>query len=124
MGSLILCHKKKAKQPYEIARVHRKIYTIEELCYYLSHNLYLIDHTVMNRQLCDWMEEELELTELADKLKQLIKQQASVEQFVLTILSYVSIYTTGELKQIQDVLQKLKNQKPMEKQKYKADNPP
>ena len=122
MGSLILCHKKKAKQPYEIARVHRKIYTIEELCYYLSHNLYLIDHTVMNRQLCDWMEEELELTELADKLKQLIKQQASVEQFVLTILSYVSIYTTGELKQIQDVLQKLKNQNPMEKQKYKADN--
>ena len=31
MSSLILCHKKKAKNAYEIARIHRKIYTIEEL---------------------------------------------------------------------------------------------
>ena len=44
MGSLILCYKKKAKQPYEITRIHRKIYTIEELCYYLCNNLYLIDY--------------------------------------------------------------------------------
>ena len=48
MGSLILCYKKKAKQPYEITRIHRKIYTIEELCYYLCNNLYLIDYTIMN----------------------------------------------------------------------------
>lgn len=59
MGSLILCYKKKAKQPYEITRIHRKIYTIEELCYYLCNNLYLIDYTIMNEQLCDWLEEEL-----------------------------------------------------------------
>lgn len=122
MGSLILCHKKKAKQPYEIARVHQKIYTIEELCYYLCHNLYLIDHTMMNRKLCDWLEEELELTELADTLRKSVEQHGSVEQFVLTILAYVSIYTTGELTHIRDVLEKLKNQKPMEKEKYKADN--
>ena len=35
MGSLILCHRKKAKHPYEVSRVHKRIYTIEELCYYL-----------------------------------------------------------------------------------------
>ena len=48
MGSLILCHSKKASQPYEITRIHRRIYTLEELCYYISNNLYLIDYTVMN----------------------------------------------------------------------------
>ncbi|MBQ9983617.1 MAG: hypothetical protein IJP29_03425, partial [Lachnospiraceae bacterium] len=42
--------------------------------------------------------------------------------FIVTILAYSSIYTTGELSQIQDVLERLKNQKPVEKQKYKADN--
>ena len=36
--------------------------------------------------------------------------------------AHSSIYTTAELKQIQEVLEKLKNQKPIEKQKYKADN--
>ena len=60
MGSLILCHRKKAKHPYEIARIHKRIYTIEELCYYFCNNLYLVDYTIVNRQLCDWLEEELE----------------------------------------------------------------
>ena len=45
MGSLILCHKKRAKRPFEISRVHMRIYTIEELCYYICNNLYLIDYT-------------------------------------------------------------------------------
>ena len=48
MGSLILCHKKRAKRPFEISRVHMRIYTIEELCYYICNNLYLIDYTIVN----------------------------------------------------------------------------
>ena len=47
MGSLILCHKKRAKRPFEISRVHMRIYTIEELCYYICNNLYLIDYTIV-----------------------------------------------------------------------------
>ena len=78
MGSLILCYKKKAKQPYEITRIHRKIHRIEELCYYLCNNLYLIDYTIMNEQLCDWLEEELSLAELAQNLRQSLKQHGSV----------------------------------------------
>ena len=122
MGSIILCHKKKARQPYEISRVHRRIYTIEELCYYMCNHLYLIDYTIMNEQLCDWLEKELELVDLAGDLRRSLEQHGSVEQFVITILASSSIYTTAELNHIQSVLEKLKNQKPIEKQKYKADN--
>ncbi len=122
MGSIILCHKKKAKRPYEITRIHRKIYTIEELCYFLCNHLYLIDHTIMNEHLCEWLEEELELTELAKSLRQHLEQYGSMQQFVVTILAFSSIYTTAELNHVQSVLDKLKNQKPVEKQKFKADN--
>lgn len=122
MGSLILCYRKKAKQPYEITRIHRKIYTMEELCYYLCNHVYLIDYTIMNEQLCDWLEEELEFTELAKNLRQSLKQHGSVEQFILNILAYASIHTTEELGQIQNVLEQLKNQKEIERKKYKADN--
>ena len=86
MGSLILCHRKKAKQPYEISRVHMRIYTIEELCYYICNNLYLIDYTIINRQLCNWIDTELDMKELADKLREELRQNCSMEQFVLTIL--------------------------------------
>ena len=50
MGSLILCHKKHARQPYVIARGHIRIYTLEELCYFICNNLYLIDYTLIKRQ--------------------------------------------------------------------------
>lgn len=122
MSSLILCHRKKAKQPYEVAQIQRKIYTMEELCYYLCNHLYLVDDTLMNEKLCDWLEEELELSDLANNLRRLLEQNGSMEQFVITILAHSSIYTTGELARIQDVLEQLKNQRPVEKQKYKADN--
>ncbi len=122
MSSLILCHKKKARHAYEIARIHRRIYTIEELCYYLCNHLYLVDYTIMNEKLCDWLEDELELKGLSDSLRELLEQDASMEQFVVCILASSAIYTTAELSRMQDVLDRLKNQRPIEKQKYKADN--
>ncbi len=122
MGSLILCHRKKAKHPYEIARIHVRIYTIEELCYYFCNNLYLIDYTIVNKQLCDWIESELELYELARELRWQLEQNKSMEQFVLTILSHASIYSAAEITKIQNVLEQLKNQNEVEREKYKADN--
>lgn len=122
MGSLILCHSKKAKQPYEIARIRRKVYTIEELCYYLCNNLYLIDYTIMNVQLCDWLHEELGFTELAEHLRESLLCHGSMEQFVLSILEASNIYTTIEITHIQNVLERLRNQNDTERKKFKADN--
>lgn len=122
MGSLILCHEKRAKQPYEITRVHKEIHTIEELCYYICSNPYLIDYTLVNKQLCDWISEELEMEELARELKSILRKHGSTEQFVMTILKESAIYASQELIRVEDVLLQLKNLKEAERQKYKADN--
>ena len=45
MSGYILCQTKKAQRPYFIENISMNIYSIEELCYYLYHNLYLADHT-------------------------------------------------------------------------------
>lgn len=121
MGSLILCHKKRAKQPYEITRVHIRIYTIEELCYYVCNNLYLIDYTIMNRQLCEWLESELGMQELSEELSEELSRNCSEEQFVLTLLRGSDIYAQSEINKIQGILESLQNQKEVEKTKYKAD---
>ncbi|MCI8835169.1 MAG: hypothetical protein HFH24_07320 [Ruminococcus sp.] len=122
MGSLVLCHEKHATHPYEITRIHCKIFTIEELCYYLCNNLYLIDYTIMNEQLCTWLDEELEMNTLAGQLRDVIRLNGSVEKFVLTILKSSRIYREPEMIRIQNVLERLKNQKDIERQKYKGDN--
>lgn len=121
MGSLILCHKKRARRPYEISRVHMRIYTIEELCYYICNNLYLIDHMIMNRRLCDWLQDELELGDMAELLRKELDQNASLPEFVLTILKGSVIYAPLEITKIQNLLEQLQNQKDVEKAKYKAD---
>ena len=108
MSSLILCNKKRAKQPYEVSRIHCRIYTLEELCYYLSNNLYLIDYTIVNERLCDWIEAELGLLRLAEQLRTMLQKHSSEERFVMRILSSSSIYTAGELQQIQNILDRLK----------------
>lgn len=122
MGSLILCHDQHAAHPYEITRIHCKIYTIEELCYYLCNNLYLIDYTIMNEQLCGWLEEEIGMQALASQLRDVIRMRGTVEKFVLTILKSSRIYKDSEMIRIQNVLERLKNQKDIERQKYKGDN--
>ena len=122
MGSLILCHDKHATHPYEITRIHCKIFTLEELCYYLCNNLYLIDYTIMNEQLVTWLKEELEMTDLAGALYDVIRLKGSVEKFVLTILKSSKIYREPEMIRIQNVLEHLKNQNEVEREKYKADN--
>lgn len=122
MGSLVLCHDKHAVHPYEITRIHCKIFTLEELCYYLCNNLYLIDYTIMNEQLCTWLDEELGLTRLAGMLRDVIHMRGSIEKFVLTILKSSRIYREPEMIRIQNVLERLKNQKDIERQKYKGDN--
>ena len=122
MGSLILCHKKRAKQPYEISRIHMRIYTIEELCYYICNNLYLIDYTIINQQLCKWIGEELGLEKLAEHLQENLQMNCSMEQFVLTILRESTIYSTADINRIQNILEHLQNQKDVERSKYKADS--
>ncbi|KAI4444536.1 hypothetical protein FMM80_20895 [Schaedlerella arabinosiphila] len=122
MGSLVLCHERHATHPYEITRIHCKIFTIEELCYYLCNNLYLIDYTIMNEQLCVWLDEELGMGKLAGQLRDVIRLHGSIEKFVLTILKDSRIYRDTEMIRIQNVLERLRNQKDIERQKYKGDN--
>ncbi|MEI3246665.1 MAG: hypothetical protein V8S26_11405 [Lachnospiraceae bacterium] len=58
--SYILCKTKTAKKPFFIENISTNIYSMEELCYYLYNNLYLIDDTLLNEKLCVWLKDELE----------------------------------------------------------------
>lgn len=59
MSGYILCQVKKAEKPFYIENISTNIYSIEELCYYLYNNLYLVDSSLISSKLCAWLEEEL-----------------------------------------------------------------
>ena len=51
-----LCIGSYAKTPYYIEKVGIHIYSIEELCYYLFQNAFLLDYTIMNTEIFDFVE--------------------------------------------------------------------
>ena len=90
MSGYILCQTKKARSPYFIQNISTNIYTLEELCYYLYHNIYLVDQTIINEALCSWIAQELELPRLAAKLRPKLGKFASAEDILYQSLPPVS----------------------------------
>ena len=68
MSGYILCQVKRAKLPYYIENISTNIYSIEELCFYFYHNIYLLDSTILNEELCFWIRDQLGLKKLAENL--------------------------------------------------------
>lgn len=121
MGCIILCHEKKANKPYYLEDVHLNIYTIEELCFYLCNNLYLLNKSIMNKELCTWLDEELDMTFLSSSLLAALPS-CSLSRFVVSILSSIGFCDEEELEEIQHTLQSLRDQSEEEQLKLKADN--
>ncbi|MCD8338163.1 MAG: hypothetical protein LUD18_13030 [Lachnospiraceae bacterium] len=71
-----LCLPRQANQPYYIENIRTSIYSLEELCFYLYNNICLIDESIINEKLCDWIRDELHLTRL---YRQLYEQLEKIE---------------------------------------------
>ncbi|MCF0132900.1 MAG: hypothetical protein HUJ72_03430 [Blautia sp.] len=121
MSGYILCEVKKADKPYYIKNICTNIYSIEELCYYFYHNLYLIDRSIMNEELCDWIEEELHCRELAEKLRHRVGKFAVVEDVLYPVFKEINYLTYDELKKLSSRVARYDAESPLVREKKKAD---
>lgn len=122
MSNLILCTSSLSEKPYYIVGLGMNIYSIEELCYYLTRDAYIIDNDIMDETLCDFIGNDLKMSELADKLRQLIIENSSLGQFVTTILETVGYLDEEELRRIKQVLVDNASLSFYQKRKSRADN--
>lgn len=121
MSGYILCQTKKAERPYFIENISTNIYSIEELCYYLYHNLYLIDASVINEELCMWIQQELELPKLAAKLRPKLQNYTNAEDVLYPIFKEINYLTYEELKNLNSRMALLNQESPALRQKRKGD---
>lgn len=122
MSGYILCQTKKADVPYFIENISTNIYSLEELCYYLYHNLYLIDQTIINEGLCSWISKELNLPELAAKLRPNLGKFASAEDILYPIFKEINYLSYEELRDLTTELLKLDAQDSAVRDKRKGDS--
>lgn len=121
MGELILCGQQIAALPYYIETVSLNVYSLEELSYYVEHNLYLIEPDFMDEELCDWVEEELKMEETAAQLREIRQTRGTLSEFVICLLSASGYCGTETLKNIRHVLQEMENKTDFECGKIRAD---
>ncbi|MDD6797716.1 MAG: hypothetical protein PUE71_05445 [Clostridia bacterium] len=121
MSGLILCRTKEAANPYYISNMDVKIYSLEELCYYIYNNIYLIGMDLVDSKLIDFVRNEVQEEKLAARLEYLVEKKAGLAEIVITILKYVDFYTTEEIEQIRGILATLNTQNVYERLKARAD---
>ncbi len=110
-----------AKTPYCIITLGLRVYCMEELCYCLRENAFLLDLSVMNEDLIDWIGKECGLKELAKTLYPMVRKQGSLSAFVTQILETVGLYDAETISEVEKVLKAGSGLSGMEKCKRQID---
>jgi len=100
MGKLILCNGRRTDRPYVLPVTGQRIYSIEELCYYIYNNIYSIDETLFTESLVDWIGTELGLVSRAEKLELSLRQGADYKTLLAVVLCSSDYYTEQEIKKL------------------------
>lgn len=110
-----------AATPYSIAGLGIPVYCMEELCYCIKENAFLLDVSLMNDTLVEWIGEKCGLKDLADELYPLVHKQGSLSIFVTMIMEYVGIYDSSTIRNVEQVLKKGAGLSGIEKRKSQID---
>lgn len=110
-----------AKTPYSIAGLGVAVYSIEELCYCLRENAFLLDLSLLDEKLVDWIGRECGIKELATELYPLVRKQGSLSAFVVLILECVGLYSQNIIQDLEKVLKEGAGLSGIEKRKNQID---
>ena len=122
MGKIILCSGSRTTKPYVFPNTGTRIYSIEELCYYIYQHIYFIEEELFTDALLDWIGIELKLKERADKLKQLKQSKADLKNLITVILCSADYYSENEIKGIIKIIDDLSRMTPLKKRSLRASN--
>ena len=121
VGKFIFCIGNKAKVPYTFTTTGVSVYTMEELCYYLYHNVDTLEEDLSNIQLVTWIRTELGMEERADFLEQLVNRHSSLKDIVVSIFCSTDYYTEEEINRLIAEIDSLYDMLPIERKKRHAD---
>lgn len=121
MGELILCRQALAKVPYEIKAASLWVYSLEELGYYVEHNLYLLGSDFKGEPLCNWVDTELGLGGTAEKLRDILARNGSLSEYIACLFAETGYFSAAELKRLAAEIGVMEHKSEYERTKARAD---
>jgi hypothetical protein len=122
MGKLILCSGKRTDRPYVMPATGYRIYSIEELCFYIYNNIYSIDETIFTDSLVDWIRTEIKLASRAEKLEQSLRKGADFTALLAVVICSSDYYSEEEIKKLLLVIDEMRTMPPVRRLFIKANS--
>ena len=121
MGELFICNEPIAALPYYIEGISWNVYSLEELCYYIENNTYLLEKDFMNEELCTWIGKEVKNLTLAEQLRDIMHMDGRLSEFVLTLLVECGYCPKDTIREIVRIVQEMEEKSDFECNKVRAD---
>lgn len=119
--SIRLCIGEYARVGYEPERMGIKVYSLEELCFFIRENAVLLDDGFMDEALGEWLASECKLQELGEELRKAVRKRISLKSYVGIILEYAGFYSREINEQIENIIVENSSLSIYEKKKARAD---
>ena len=117
-----LCVGNYAVHPFCFEGLNLKVYCVEELCFCLKENAYLLDTDIMADRLVDWLGQECGLVDLSKELHHMVHRKGSFSAFVACILEYTGFYEDETVQKAVQTLKQGAGLNVLEKRKMQIDS--
>lgn len=104
MEPVILCVGKYSECPYIFEDFGIKVHSIEEVCYFIYENSYLIDETILKQGLIEWIDYNCNLQVLATALNQNMGKKNGLFLFAKMLFEFTGFYNEKEIEIVENVL--------------------
>lgn len=121
MGKLIQCSSPLALTPYHFRLTDTNVYSMEEVCYYIWHNIYMIQEEVFDCEFVMWIEKELHMEETSHKLACLIQDHKNLKDIVVTICCSCDYYDEEEINALIRLMDEIEQMPAYARKKHKGD---
>ena len=108
--------------PYHFGLSGIRIYSLEELCYYIKNHVYAVSLETFGDDLIYWIEKNLGDKLLAKRMREAKKNERSLKEMVRMTLLSIDYDSKEEIREIQKTIEEIELQNPVEAKKVEADN--
>ncbi len=122
MGMVLITTGNYAKMGYLLKNTKQKIYSIEELCYYIMKSPQLCEDYLYDKGLADYIKKELGLKEKGAVLADLVERNAPLKDLMLVCFSSCDYFTKEEIECFLKEQTKIEQKELWIKIKSKADS--
>ena len=121
MGLVSICKYKRTKNPFFVEQAGLNLYSLEELSWFLYHNICLADRRMLGERLCRWLSEEVECPKLAHRIQKEFSAGADFKELVLSVVEESDMFDSRQLSELSDRMKGLANLQEQERLKIRAD---